>query len=317
MKRRTSWPAALLTGALVLALLSLAPVGRAQNRPNNLSGDSPNWRRSCLTPIKYRVGRLDARFGITREDFQRHVEEAAEVWAAAAGRKLFSADDRGGLEIDLVYDGRQEVTEHFVAARAGIAEKIKAADAISDETLPMRNRIAVLDNSYSSQSSSYREALTAYNKIVAQLNAKGGVPEAERQSLDSQKLVLQKRAAQLQAMRQEQNLLIGDLNALVRQHNMLVDRANAEAKALNESGVVGVQFEQGRYFRRSSEEHIHIFEYESETGLVVILAHEMGHALGIRHNGDPASIMSPLVHTKTPILTAEDREGLKTACSPG
>jgi hypothetical protein len=117
-------------------------------------------------------------------------------------------------------------------------------------------------------------------------------------------------------MRQEQNLLIGDINALVRRHNALLDRANAEAKSLNESGAVGAQFEQGRYIRQGSEEHIHIFEYESETALVVILAHEMGHALGIRHNANPSSIMSPLVHVRTPVLTAEDQEGLKTACSP-
>src|SRR6185437_13230609 len=98
MRRQIPSPAALLTGALVLGLLSLAPVGRAQD------GNSPDWRRRCLTPIKYRIGTLDARFGIPREDFQRRVEDAAEVWAAAAGRKLFSADAKGALEIDLVYD---------------------------------------------------------------------------------------------------------------------------------------------------------------------------------------------------------------------
>jgi hypothetical protein len=259
---------------------------------------------------------LDKRFGLPREDFQHHVEEAAELWAAAAGRKLFSADDKGRLEIDLVYDSRQEATERFVAVRTGITEKLKAADAIRDETLPLRNRVTVLDNSYSNQSSSYRQALEAYNRIVAQLNAKGGAPEGERQKLDGQRMVLQKQEVQLQAMRQEQNLLIGDINALVTRHNTLVDRANAEVTALNESGAVGMQFEQGRYISQAGEEHIHIFEYESETALVVILAHEMGHALGIRHNANPASIMSPLVHTRTPILTAEDTEGLKAACSP-
>jgi hypothetical protein len=309
MERRIPWPKLLLTGALMLGAVCLAPVGRAED------GHSADWRRPCLTPIKYRIGTLDARFGIPREDFQRHVEEAAELWAAAAGRKLFSADDRGGLEIDLVYDSRQETTERIVAARAGIAEKIKAADAVRDETLPLRNRVAILDSAYSSQSSAYRDALTEYNRIVAQLNAKGGAPEGERQSLDGQRLMLQKQEAQLRAMRQEENLLIGDINALVRRHNMLVDRANAEAKALNESGGVGVQFEQGRYFKQPGEEHIHIFEYENETALVVILAHEMGHALGIKHNGDPASIMSPLVHARKPVLSAEDLEGLKTACS--
>jgi len=306
----------LLTSALMLGLLPPVSVGRAQGRTDNPSGNSSDWRRPCLTPIKYRIGTLDTRFGIPREDFQRRVEEAAELWASAAGRKLFSADDKGGLQIDLVYDGRQQATEHFVAVRTSIREKLKAADAIKDETLPLRNRITLLDNSYSTQSSSYARALEAYNKIVAQLNASGGAPESERQQLDSQRMVLQKQEAQLRATRQEQNLLIGDINALVRRHNALLDRANAEAKALNESAAVGIQFEQGRYFRQPGEERIDIYEYDGEGALVVILAHEMGHALGIRHNANPSSIMSPLVHARTPVLTAEDIEGLKAACSP-
>src|SRR6478735_2056400 len=133
----------LLASALMLGVLLPVSAGRAQDRTDNPSGNSPDWRRPCLSPIKYRIGTLDTRFGIPREDFQRRVEEAAELWASAAGRKLFSADDKGRLEIDLVYDGRQQATEHIVSVRTGITEKLKAADAIKDETLPLRNRVTV------------------------------------------------------------------------------------------------------------------------------------------------------------------------------
>src|SRR3954471_20481541 len=108
----------LLASALMFGLLNPAPVSHAQDRTSN----SPGARRPCLTPIKYRIGALDPRFGITREDFQQHVEQAAALWGAAAGRKLFSFDARGSLEIDLVYDSRQETTQRLIAARSGIAE---------------------------------------------------------------------------------------------------------------------------------------------------------------------------------------------------
>jgi hypothetical protein len=300
----------LLASALVLGLSSPALVSLAQER------NSPDWRRPCLAPIKYRIGSLDPRFGITREDFAQHVEEAAELWGTAAGRKLFSADDRGALEIDLVYDSRQESTQRLIAARSGIAEKLKAGDAIKDELLPLRSRVKALEDSYASQGSSYQRALAAYNKTVTEWNANGGVPEGEQQRLSTERLALRKQEAWLRATRQELNLLISEVNERIRKHNALMDRANAEANALGKSGSFGIGFEEGRYTRQAGEEKIHIFEYDGETALVAILAHEMGHALGIKHNANPASIMSPLVHTRRLVLTDDDRDGLRAACSP-
>lgn len=298
--------------ASVFALAISALLSQAQER-----ADGPkDWRRPCLTPKKYRIGALDPRFGISREDFQRHVEQAGDLWGAAAGRKLFSHDARGTLEIDLVYDSRQETTQHLTAARAAITEKVKAADLIRDRLLPLQARFHTLDESFSGQLSTYNRHLEDHNRIVAELNGRGGAPEGEYQTMESEKLALRKEEEALKAKRLELNGLVDQINELVKSHNGLLDRANADADALNRSGAVGSQFEEGHYARRDDEERIEIYEYDGETALVAILAHEMGHALGIRHNGDPASIMSPLVHTRTLALTAEDLEGLRAACFP-
>jgi hypothetical protein len=133
--------------------------------------------------------------------------------------------------------------------------------------------------------------------------------------LNSERLALQQRAALLETAQQELNRLVDDINELVRKHNALLDRANAEANALNRSAPVGIEFEEGRYIKQAGEEKIHVFEYDGETALVAILAHEMGHALGIRHNANPASIMSPLIHTRHLALSDDDRDGLRAACS--
>jgi predicted Zn-dependent protease len=76
-----------------------------------------------------------------------------------------------------------------------------------------------------------------------------------------------------------------------------------------------VQFERGRHVKEGGEEWIDIFQFEDKANLLVTLAHELGHALGIGHNANPASIMSPLIHTDHLALTAEDEAGLKDACS--
>lgn len=273
-----------------------------------------NARPSCSAPVRYRIGALDPRFGIARADFQNRVEEAAALWSVAAGRKLFHPDQGARLQIDLVYDGRQETTQRLIAGRASISEKLKQADRIKEQLAPLQDRFRALDSSYSVQSSSYHQAVEAYNRVVGQWNGKGGAPEGEEQYLRSQAALLRKQDDLLRERRGELNRVVGDINQLVQQHNALLQTANAEANALNSSVPLGAEFEEGRYIRQPDEERIEIFEYDGETALAIILAHEMGHALGIRHNANPASVMSPLVHTRELTLTAEDMEGLKLAC---
>jgi hypothetical protein len=290
----------LLASALLLGLSS--PIAFSQTRA----------RQACLTPIGYRIGALDSRFGITREDFGRAVEEAAGLWESAAGRKLFV---RGGaVKINLVYDNRQETTKRVIAARASISGKLKDADLIKDRLRILQDKFRYLDQTYSDQLASYEKREDDYNKLVAHWNAKGGAPGGEYQNLLSERSSLRKQVQALEEKRQELNRLTDVINAQVDSHNALLRRANAEANALNESGATGVAFEEGVYIRQGGEERIDIFQFDGETALRIILAHELGHALGIRHNGNPSSIMSPLIHGDRFALTAEDGEGLKAAC---
>lgn len=295
----------LLAGALLLGLS--CPLASTQPRAAN--------RQACMTPIEYRIGRLDARFGITLGEFQRAVEEAASAWEGAAGRKLFRHVGKGPLEINLVYDSRQETTQRLIAVRTAVSDKLQEVSAMKRQLRPLQDRIGALDAAYSAQLSSYKRLQDEYNRTVVQWNGRGGAPEAEYQRLDSQRLALKKEAAALEEKRQELNRLADAINELADKHNKLLHRANDEADAFNRSAPSTLQFEEGRYIRQGGEERIDIFQYDGETALRIILSHELGHALRIRHNGNPSSIMSPLIHAKSLALTPEDVEGLKATCS--
>lgn len=295
----------LLASALLFGLSNPFSFSQARAQPSN----------GCQTPIRFRLGALDSRFGITRGEFQRAVEEAGNAWEAAAGRRLFRYVDKGGLEINLVYDSRQETTQRLIAVRAAVSEKLKEVSAIKRRLRPLQDRIHALDDSYSAELSSYKRLQDEYNQTVAQWNGKGGAPEGEYQRLGSQSAALKKQAAALEVKRQELNRLAGDINELGDKHNSLLRRANNEADAFNRSTPSTLQFEEGRYARQGGEERIDIFQYEGATALRIILSHELGHALGVRHNANSSSIMSPLIHTDGLVLTAEDIDGLKTACS--
>lgn len=270
---------------------------------------------ACQAPIKFRIGAIDPRFGITRADFQRDVEEAGKLWEGAAGRKLFAYDEKGPLEISLVYDSRQEATQKLIAVRASIVEKLEQIDAIKSKLAPLQARFRDLDQSYSAQAAAYRQVLDDHNRTVTQFNQTGGVSEGEYQQLWSENLGLRKQGEALEAQKQELNRLTADMNELVRTHNALLARASAEAEALSASS--DAKFEEGRYVRMGGDQKIEIYQYHSEAGLKVVLSHELGHALGIKHNTNPSAIMSALIHTEQLALTADDMNGLGAACPLG
>lgn len=61
----------------------------------------------CPSPITYRIGGIDARFGVSREEFLNAIAEAADMWQKPLGRALFAyKPDNGNLVVNLVYDAR-------------------------------------------------------------------------------------------------------------------------------------------------------------------------------------------------------------------
>jgi hypothetical protein len=277
------------------------------------AGARPDAEPACQTPIKYRIGTVDPRFGITREELRHDVEEAGKIWEAAAGHPLFIRDEKGPLEINLVYDSRQETTQRLIAVRSSIVEKLAQIDAIKDKLLPLQAKYRLLDQSYSAQAAAYRQVLDDHNKTVTQFSQKGGPPEGEYQRLGSEGLTLRRQADALEAQKQELNNLTAEMNELVRAHNALLVRARDEANTL--SGSFDAKFEEGRYVKQGGEQRIEIYQYHNEVGLRIVLSHELGHALGVKHNANASSIMAALIQTEKLVLTADDVSGLRAACS--
>jgi hypothetical protein len=289
-----------LTVALGLGLSGSILSARAEPAP------------ACQAPIKFRIGAIDPRFGIGRADLRRDVEEAGKLWEGAAGRKLFSYDEKGSLEISLVYDSRQEATQRLIAVRTGVVEKLEQVDAIKSKLAPLQARFRALDESYSAQVAAYRQVMDIHNRTVTQFNQAGGAPEGAYQQLGSESLTLRKQAEALEARKQELNRVTADMNELVRAHNALLERARTEASSI--SGASDASFEEGRYVSLGGDQQIQIYQYHSEAGLKVVLSHELGHALGIKHNTNPSAIMAALIRTERLVLTPDDMSGLGAAC---
>ncbi|NJD19358.1 MAG: matrixin family metalloprotease [Gemmatimonadetes bacterium] len=68
--------------------------------------EAAGW--ACGAPIGWKVGFVDARFGVPGAELRSAIEEAVGLWEAAASRQLFRHDPHAGMPVDLEYDDRQQ-----------------------------------------------------------------------------------------------------------------------------------------------------------------------------------------------------------------
>lgn len=266
----------------------------------------------CHLPVQYSVGVIDPGFKLSQSQLLDAVERAAALWEKAAGAELFEYKKDGRLPISLVYDSRQATTQKNNTLKDAIDQTSNSADTVKAAYNSAQAKYAQAKAEYSSAQARYEQSLAAYNAKVAYWNARGGAPAKEYQALQSQKEALQSEERALESKRLALNAQASEVNTLSAKYNQLAKEVNANVSVINESA--GREFEEGLYTQNSFGAKIDIYEYSDTDKLVRVLAHELGHSLGLGHNSNPESIMYSLNQSDNVIPTAEDIAALKTTC---
>lgn len=242
----------------------------------------------CPVPIEYRIGELDERFGLGYEEAGAAIAAAAAVWEEATGRDLFIEDPEANFTVNFIYDDRQALSDSEAAERSRLENTQSANSAIQAEYDDLVITYHDLQERHESKVEKYEAAVSAYNEEVERYNAEGGAPPEVYEALEQE-------AERLSSVQQEITATAGDLNQLVNQINEVGERGNRLADAYNK-GVdyfndtfnAHREFTQGTY---RNDGRVDIYTFADRDELVLVLAHELGHALSIDHVAGTKSIM--------------------------
>ncbi len=268
-------------------------------------------------PLKWRMGAIDPRFGLDAGEVKQAVEQAIRLWESAAGKRLFVYDRSSGFPVNLVYDSRhagrvaaRQAKERLDSMKSDIGRAKDAVQAAQDN---YKLKLSLFEVSQSA----YRRKLEDYNRDVEYWNRNGGAPASVVSRLNADRQNLEIDRGRLRLEEQEVDSLRTDVNDRIDSYNSLLSRYNSAANSFNRTFGKAVEMSVGETAIRGSKVgRINIFSFESNTHLAVILAHELGHALGLKHVKGQDSIMVAVEEGESAsrflLLSAADRAELQT-----
>ena len=281
-------------------------------------GGSYFWyeaRAVCSIPLTYRLDAVAKDFGLTEAEALSVISEAESLWENATGLNLFTQADDAKLAINFIFDERQQ----FTNAEEALSDQLEQAREVSKEVEEQYAKLVGeyndLNQIYETRKANYEHSLNSYNQEVERWNQEGGAPQEIYDELNQKKDLLDNEQLELNDVREKLKILVTEINKLTERANEIVNKYNQGVNTYNHTFSEGAEFTQGDY----QGDKINIYQFKTREELILVLAHEFGHALGIDHVENAKSIMYMQMGEQSVStgLTAEDLADFRLVCGDG
>src|SRR3989338_1191604 len=271
---------------------------------------------ACEKPIIYTIGTFDRRFNISQKDFLAALAEAESVWEKPSGIELFTYDPaRAELVINLIYDYRKEVTSTLSGLENAVEKDKATYNALETRYATLKAEYNSAKSVYDTRVKAFDDANATYQRQVESWNRGKKTSKPQFDQLETARAALETEIIKLKVLEARLNEMVGEINSLVGILNRLVKSLNLNVETYNTIGASrGESFTGGIYYSDEVKRGIDIYEFSNREKLVRVMAHELGHALGIEHVDDPEAIMYYLNEGDAEVLTKADLAALKVLC---
>jgi hypothetical protein len=271
--------------------------------------------RPCRDPITYHIGKVDERFTLTRQEFETIVNTAAAMWGKPISRDLFREDPNGTIEINLVYDYRQESTDRLKKLNYKIDYSKNSYEELKTRLENLKTEFEEKNVAFVNDLNAYQTRVNAFNAEAELWNQRGGAPESIHLKLTKEKNELNALRDPLEVRREELKNLTDTMNSLIVVINEIASNYNLDLVEHQNTGkTLGREFCEGLFEKKNGRQTITVYQFDDPNRLVRVLAHEFGHALGLEHSNNEEALMYRLNRSRSLELAPEDVVLLKKRC---